>query len=429
MMLPDDIAPVKRRKLNGRAAMIAGFLVLAPALAACTAEDALRGVGDQRGEVSMSKKLQRTLKTKGMSRSAPIMVRIFKEEDKLEVWKQKPNGRYDMVADYEICKWSGKLGPKFKEGDRQAPEGFYSVAPHQMNPRSSYHLSFNMGFPNRFDASHGRTGTHLMIHGDCSSAGCYSMTDSQIEDIYALARDALRGGQERFQIQAFPFRMTPENMAKHADSEHFEFWQNIKIGYDHFELTKTPPDVTVCGRRYEFNKDFGDASVRASEDCPAQFEQNPNLLAAYGKLKAEENAVFEKLTARYAARKGREEAAAERQVARLSPPAETSETAEDPAVTERLDATAPQAEVSEVAAAAPDVAPLPATAPVTERIAAVPTAEEAPTTPAEQAASVATATPLPQEAPDETTATVAPAQPVAPARRSVFGRVKGLFGS
>ncbi|MEN0087589.1 MAG: murein L,D-transpeptidase family protein [Pseudomonadota bacterium] len=195
--------------------------MLTPALAACTAEDALRGVGDKRGEVPISKKLYRAIKTKGMGVRAPIMVRIFKEEDTLEVWKRKPNGRYALLADYEICKWSGKLGPKFKEGDRQAPEGFYTVAPHQLNPRSSYHLSFNMGFPNAFDRSYGRTGTHLMIHGDCSSAGCYSMTDPQIEDIYALAREALRGGQERFQIQAFPFRMTPENMAKHRNSEHF----------------------------------------------------------------------------------------------------------------------------------------------------------------------------------------------------------------
>ena len=123
---------------------MAAALVLTPALAACTAEDALRGGGDKRGEVPISKDAYRAIKTKGLSVRAPIMIRIFKEEDVLEVWKQKPNGRYTLLTDYEICKWSGKLGPKFKEGDRQAPEGFYSVAPHQLNPRSAYHLSFNM---------------------------------------------------------------------------------------------------------------------------------------------------------------------------------------------------------------------------------------------------------------------------------------------
>ena len=145
-----------------------------------------------------------------MSTTSPIMIRIFKEEAVLEVWKQKDNGRYDLAATYDICKWSGRLGPKFVEGDRQAPEGFYTVRPYQMNPRSSYHLSFNIGFPNNYDRAHGRTGQHLMVHGACSSAGCYSMTDKQVEEIYALPA-TLQGRPEAFQIHAFPFRMTAGN--------------------------------------------------------------------------------------------------------------------------------------------------------------------------------------------------------------------------
>ncbi|MEM1364312.1 MAG: murein L,D-transpeptidase family protein [Pseudomonadota bacterium] len=381
---------------------MAAALVLTPTLAACTAEDALRGVGENRGEVPISKKLYRAIKTKGMSVRAPIMIRIFKEEDTLEVWKRKPNGRYELLADYEICKWSGKLGPKFKEGDRQAPEGFYSVAPHQMNPRSSYHLSFNMGFPNKFDASYGRTGTHLMIHGDCSSAGCYSMTDAQIEDIYALAREALRGGQKRFQIQAFPFRMTPENMAKHRNSEHFEFWQNLKVGYDHFELTKVPPTVRVCGRTYQFNKDFGEATVRASASCPT-YEENPNLVAAYSALASEESKVFAKLSAKYDLQAEREKAAAEaaaaRQIARLAPapPVEPAPTAE---------------------LAAPEDAP--AGPVVTATPSATPSAISGPVagTESTETASV----PVPQSDPRD----AVEAEPSA--GRSMLGRVKGLFG-
>ena len=193
------------------------------------------------------------MKIQGMTAQSPIMVRIFKEENVLEVWKQKPSGEYAKLVDLEICKWSGEFGPKLKEGDRQAPEGFYSVARHQLNPRSQYHLAFNMGYPNAYDRAHRRTGAHLMIHGDCSSAGCYSMTDGRMETIYALAREALKGGQEAFQVQAFPFRMTARNMAKHHESPNFAFWSMLKKGYDHFELTRKPPKVDVCGGAYVFN--------------------------------------------------------------------------------------------------------------------------------------------------------------------------------
>ncbi|NNC27627.1 murein L,D-transpeptidase, partial [Salinisphaera sp. USBA-960] len=129
-----------------------------------------------------------------------------KEESALEVWKQTRTGKYQLLDEFEICKWSGKLGPKFKEGDRQAPEGFYEITPALMNPNSSYHLAFNLGYPNSYDRSHGRTGSHLMVHGACSSRGCYAMTDEQVQDIYALARDSFKGGQRSFQVQAFPFR-------------------------------------------------------------------------------------------------------------------------------------------------------------------------------------------------------------------------------
>lgn len=222
-----------------------------------------------KAERPIPERLVKAMKAKGMTRRAPIFVRIFKEDNVLEVWKAKDNGRYGLLESYEICKWSGKLGPKFKEGDRQAPEGFYTVAPAQMNPKSDYYLSFNMGFPNRYDRSHGRTGTHLMVHGACSSAGCYSMTDERVEEIYALAREAFKGGQRKFDIQAFPFRLTGENMARHRDSPNYEFWKMLKAGSDYFEIAKIPPKVDVCGKKYVFNRTFEDgARVRASQACP-----------------------------------------------------------------------------------------------------------------------------------------------------------------
>jgi len=202
----------------------------------------------------LSPKLISDMKVKGMTPASPIVVRIFKEEGKLEVWKQKNTGRYEVLASYDICKWSGKLGPKYIEGDRQAPEGFYTVAPGQMNPNSNFYLSFNIGFPNAYDRVHGRSGQHLMVHGACSSSGCYSMTDAQVSQIYALAREAFKGGQTSFQIQAFPFRMTAANMARYKDDPNYTFWTMLKEGYDHFEITKVPPKVDVCEKRYVFNQ-------------------------------------------------------------------------------------------------------------------------------------------------------------------------------
>lgn len=235
------------------------------------------------------------MRANDMSTRSPIMMRIFKEESVLEVWKQKGNGRFDKIAEYEICKWSGKLGPKFKEGDRQAPEGYYRIYPPQMNPRSSYYLAFNMGFPNAFDRAHGRYGTNLMVHGACSSAGCYSMTDEQVLEIYAFARDAFRGGQEYFTVAAYPFRMTPENMARHHKDPHFEFWKMLKVGYDHFEITKRPPKVDVCEKRYVFNQqtETPDAKFNAGGACPAM--QTPALLAsAYTSYETTWNEAFDK---------------------------------------------------------------------------------------------------------------------------------------
>lgn len=221
-------------------------------------------------EYQLSGEIAQKMRAMGMPKTSPIMVRIFKEEGTLEVWKAKANNRFDVVASYKICAWSGKLGPKMKEGDRQAPEGFYPLKQHQLNPYSKYYLAINTGFPNRYDQANARGGSDLMIHGACSSAGCYSMTDGQILEIFALARDAFKGGQETIQLQAFPFRMTAENMARHRDNPHYEFWKMLKTGYDHFEVTKRPPEVNVCEKKYVFNQQTeGNTSFNAAAQCPA----------------------------------------------------------------------------------------------------------------------------------------------------------------
>lgn len=193
------------------------------------------------------------LRQKRMPIHSPILVRVFKQEAELEVWKQDTSGRFQMLKTYPICRWSGDLGPKLREGDRQTPEGFYRVTPVQMNPHSNYYLAINTGFPNSFDKANSRDGSLLMIHGDCWSVGCFAMTDDQISEIYSLARDSFLGDRKSFQVQAYPFRMTPANLARHRNNPNFAFWKMLKIGNDHFETTHLEPKVDVCDRLYVFD--------------------------------------------------------------------------------------------------------------------------------------------------------------------------------
>lgn len=223
---------------------------LAVGLAACSGF--IKG-GDNRHNVPLSSGLVQALRAIGSSPGEAMVVRIFKKEEVLEVWKRASGGQYRLLKTYEICSYSGDLGPKFMEGDRQSPEGFYTISPGLMNPKSAYYLAFNTGFPNKFDRAHGRTGSNLMVHGDCKSVGCYAMTDAGIAEIYALARETFKGGNPSFQLQIFPFRMTTANLAQQTTSPHLEFWKNIKAGHDYFEMTNTPPVWDVCEKRYIFN--------------------------------------------------------------------------------------------------------------------------------------------------------------------------------
>jgi murein L,D-transpeptidase YafK len=200
--------------------------------------------------------------------SSPTLIRTYKKEAELEIWKMKSNGEYALLKAYPMCRWSGQLGPKKREGDMQVPEGFYSIAPGQMNPNSHYYLAFNVGYPNAYDRAYGRSGGNVMVHGVCSSAGCFSMTDEQVADIYAIARDSFAGGQREIQLQSYPFHMTAENMAKFRLDPNIDFWKNLKDGSDHFEVTKNEPSVLVCGKHYVFDATTKD-EVTGSEPCPA----------------------------------------------------------------------------------------------------------------------------------------------------------------
>jgi murein L,D-transpeptidase YafK len=226
----------------------------------------------------LSERMLADIEKRNMTKESPILVRIFKEESELEVWKEDKTGRFALLRTYPICRWSGELGPKTKQGDRQAPEGFYTITPELMNPNSHYYLAINTGFPNAYDRANGRSGEFLMIHGDCLSVGCYAMTDEQIAEIYALARESFFGGQASFQIQAYPFRMTPFNLARHRDSPHMAFWRMLKQGYDHFEVTHLAPKVNVCEQRYVFDAQSS-GEFGASDRCPA-YRVPPDIAAA-----------------------------------------------------------------------------------------------------------------------------------------------------
>jgi murein L,D-transpeptidase YafK len=235
----------------------------------------------------LSERMLATLKAKNMDKESPILIRVFKEEAELEVWKPDDSGRFALLRTYPICRWSGELGPKLKTGDRQAPEGFYTITPGLMNPDSSQYLAINTGFPNAYDRANGRTGAFLMIHGGCSSAGCYAMTDEQIAEIYALAREAFFGGQKSFQLQAYPFRMTPLNMARHRNSPHMAFWRMLKEGYDHFEVSHLEPQVDVCEARYVFDAQSMDRFSPAAR-CPAYRVREDIAVAASEKQRRDD---------------------------------------------------------------------------------------------------------------------------------------------
>jgi len=220
--------------------------------------------------------LDRRLAAHGLAAGNPIFMRIFKREFELELWMMR-DGRFHRFATYPICKWSGELGPKLKTGDRQAPEGFYTVDAKALNPNSAWHRSFNLGFPNTFDRAHGRTGSFLMVHGGCGSIGCYAMTNPVIDEIWRLVTSALNKGQPRFQVQVFPFRMTERNLARHEGSPLAPFWASLKPGYDLFEASQTPPKVTVCGKRYAFaaGAEGSDGSLPVEAGCPATGVSTP----------------------------------------------------------------------------------------------------------------------------------------------------------
>ncbi|MBY7649478.1 MAG: hypothetical protein C4617_03075 [Candidatus Liberibacter europaeus] len=209
-----------------------------------------------KAEYPMTNRLIGHMNKNKTNRYYPCLIRIFKKENVLEIWKYTTDKKYALFKSYKICAWSGLLGPKVEIGDMQSPEGFYQIKLDSLNPNSKYYLSINVGFPNEFDAANDRTGTDIMIHGGCSSSGCYAMNDRQMQEIYIIVRDALRGNIKPYvQLQSFPFRMTRDNMERYREHPSYPFWQVLKIGYDYFEITNKEPIIQVVNKQYVFFKE------------------------------------------------------------------------------------------------------------------------------------------------------------------------------
>lgn len=228
------------------------FLVFLSSSLKALAVDIPTSTRAERSIVSVEKDLKEQLSTQGLIYGSPIFIRIFKDPGVLEVWVESNNGTFVNFKNYDICTFSGGLGPKLKEGDEQSPEGFYFVNSGRLNPWSRFHLSFNLGYPNQYDRFHGRTGSALMVHGNCVSIGCYAMTDSYINEIYALTVSALQSGQPFVRVHSFPFKLESDNLSTYRNSQWYPFWLNLKEGYDYFNKHKRPPNVEVEQGKYVF---------------------------------------------------------------------------------------------------------------------------------------------------------------------------------
>jgi murein L,D-transpeptidase YafK len=220
-------------------------------------------------------RLDERLAAHGVKLGVPVVVRIFKLESELELWVEK-DGRFVRFATYPVCLWSGRLGPKVREGDRQAPEGFYTVAAEQLNPDSRWHRAFNLGFPNAFDRANRRNGSFIMVHGGCSSIGCFAMTNQVVDELWQFVTAALDQGEGRVPVHVFPFRMTDRNLAARKGNRWGSFWAALKKGYDLFEARHMPPVVSVCEGRYVFEPGSPETVGRPVEErCPPEVAGNP----------------------------------------------------------------------------------------------------------------------------------------------------------
>ncbi|PIE45597.1 MAG: 2-dehydro-3-deoxyphosphooctonate aldolase [Gammaproteobacteria bacterium] len=227
------------------------FLIVVLLIAsAMMSQTGVAGVADRISSMTVNK-LQKELPILGMAAGDAVLIRTFKKESRLELWmKPKNSQRYVLFRTYPICAYSGGLGPKIRRGDRMTPEGFYAIKKNGLNPHSRFHLSMDIGYPNRYDRYLRRTGSLLMIHGACDSIGCFAMSNQQMEEIYYLVEQALQNGQLSVPVHAFPFHLSDVAIEQQKNNKWYGFWWQLKMGYDAFNQSKQIPDVEALDGRY-----------------------------------------------------------------------------------------------------------------------------------------------------------------------------------
>ncbi|HHF7374551.1 L,D-transpeptidase family protein [Legionella bozemanae] len=134
-----------------------------------------------------------------------IALLAFKSERKIELWAKNSNKAWKHIHDYSLTGFSGRLGPKLRENDKQIPEGVYRLV--NFNPFSSMHLSMMINYPNNFDRQKGyqdgrrNLGNNIFIHGKNLSVGCLAVGDLAIDQLFILAR---RVGLSNIQVIIAP---------------------------------------------------------------------------------------------------------------------------------------------------------------------------------------------------------------------------------
>ncbi len=222
-----------------------------------------------------------------------LYIRSFKYDSQLEVWvKQEKNEAFKLFKTYKVCALAGTLGPKRMAGDYQVPEGFYYI--NEFNPRSNYHLSLGLNYPNASDkmlSDSLQPGGDIYIHGSCVTTGCIPLTDTYIEELYILATQAKNMGEDFIPVHIFPvaFRSarSSDYLAKYVRDfpEYRQMADKMKQVFYYFEKHKNLPVIMVNERgEYVFGEDVKLATdevtkpevktVKRKEASPVKFDES-----------------------------------------------------------------------------------------------------------------------------------------------------------
>lgn len=216
---------------------------------------ARRGNGNSVEAVGMT--LAAQFQEKGLTLGSAVFIRVYKQTSEMELWVQQ-GARYVHFKTYGICRWSGGLGPKMYEGDRQSPEGLYHITAADLIVNPRWDRAMNINYPNSYDVVNGRSGSGILIHGKCGSVGCFAIQDQNVEEVYGAVRAALNNGQAEIPVLALPFRFASVAPTVNDTLQLSEFWSDLRRADLLFERDRIPPTAWICDGRYYFADRRGD---------------------------------------------------------------------------------------------------------------------------------------------------------------------------